>query len=90
MTDAEAEATLLALGPRLTWRFVAMEDSYVDSWYAVIPTGGYYETYRYPWKEMITCRAIDRDDKDNEYHLACTIEAAKLACERHFAIGEWY
>lgn len=86
-TASDAEAALLALGPRLAWK----EYSHGLS-LAQVQDSGYYGVHRPV--------AISGDDKEwlaefhnrGESYTRCTFSsngAAKAACERHYATGKW-
>ncbi len=86
MDDAEAEAVLLALGPRLEWEwnFHGYSDCLGTSTHKgiyMISTDGQHNPIR--------CRFKGNPDEGAIFYTAVTNELAKAACERHLAMGKW-
>lgn len=89
MEPVEAESVLMALAHYLEWIFVACP-GFDDTWLARLPDERCYETYRYPWKEIVECRCLYPDgDEADLPHKAPDVAAAKAACERHHVTGKW-
>ena len=83
LTYAEAEAALLALGPRLKWD----ADGYSNG---LNEHGDFYYTEWRETKDAFVSRHIGLISKGNRNaRLYKTLAEARLACERHYATGKW-
>lgn len=91
LTDAEAEAVLRALGPQLEWEHPMGR---AEEWHrADPPNGAVYtaESIIAPDGEhyMTTFWQDGKSEFGAEVRMFKTIDAAKAACERHYATGKW-
>lgn len=95
MDDAEAEAVLLALGPKLTWQEEPRKGREPDL-FAVPNRDHSYMVQRTrkwwsPLRVMYKAQFIESADCSEQCcPKAFSLQAAaKAACERHFATGKW-
>lgn len=92
MTDAEAEAVLLALGGVLRWADGILDDieartdkgDYSITRQTRRHVSGTYHAYNVRWCDW------DAEKWEEGDHLMFTSEkSAKAACERHYLTGKW-
>ncbi len=89
MTDQEAEAALLALGPRLEWEPSRNHEHWWvctnNPMYSIQPSSRIRDKNGLPYAYL----AYWSTDGEEDNTICDTLTAAKSACERHHATGQW-